>query len=647
MTNNQNHLTISYNGKNADTLPSINLHQFEKEIGSREFTNHIINNAVNSSHTEIAAFKSIRNQGGKIIDFEWLLVHEGGKSTSYYPAQGLIGKRLLEIMPEVHDDLFPIYVRVVESGLSEQLEKVYRIKGHDKYFFITITKVEDGFVTTYADVTTQKRKRALMEERETLLKEAEWLAQMGSWKWTESNDQLHWSNGLYRIFDKNVDEPISWSTFLEDVIPEDRLLMENYLHEVKTNKKGSSIFYRTVKNGCLRYFSLTTKPHAIQDIDILGAVLDITEYKENQQQLEQFSFNQARIIRELDEKENRYRTLFQRSIDPIFLTTDKLIFLNVNNSFIDFMGYDGLEGSSVPLQAIFANTEDFEIFKTTLKRDRQIRDFEVTLETRSGEKKYCLLNCIFISDPVDENCCYQGIIHDLTLRKQAENDMLAAERLSLTGKIARTVAHEVRNPLTNINLALDQLRDEIPTDNDSALLYFDMIERNAARIEELMGEMLNSSKPKKLNLGLMLVSDILEDTLRLAQDRINLNQIRLITNEWDKLPRILVDKDKIQIALLNIMINAIEAMKPGEGILIVNASCQDDTITIQISDNGMGMSPSSLKTLFDPFFTSKERGIGLGLTSTKNILNSHNALIEVTSELNKGTTFYIQFKLAV
>lgn len=647
MTNNQNHLTITYNGKNADTLPGINLRQFEKEIDSREFTNHIINNAVNSSHTEIAAFKSIRNEGGKIIDFEWLLVHKGGRSSSYYPAQGLIGKRLLEIMPEVHDDLFPIYLRVVESGTSEQLEKVYRIKGHDKYFFITITKVEDGFVTTYADVTTQKRKRALIEERETLLKEAESLAQMGSWKWTESNDQLHWSNGLYRIFEKNVDEPISWSTFLEDVIPEDRLLMENYLHEVKTNKKGSSIFYRTVKNGCLRYFSLTTKPHAIQDIDILGAVLDITEYKENQQQLEQFSFNQARIIRELDEKEKRYRTLFERSIDPIFLTTDKLIFLNVNNSFLDFIGYEGIEGSSVPLQAIFANTEDFEMFKTKLIRDGQIRDFEVTLLTRSGGKKYCLLNCAFISDPVYENCCYQGIIHDLTLRKQAESDMLAAERLSLTGKIARTVAHEVRNPLTNINLALDQLREEIPTDNDSAILYFDMIERNATRIEELMGEMLNSSRPKKLNLGLTLVSEILVDTIRMAQDRINLNQIQLITNEWDKLPRVLVDKDKIQIALLNIIINAIEAMKPGEGKLIVNASCQDDTITIQISDNGMGMSPSDLKTLFDPFFTSKERGIGLGLTSTKNILNSHNAGIEVTSELNKGTTFYIQFKLAV
>ncbi len=281
-----------------------------------------------------------------------------------------------------------------------------------------------------------------------------------------------------------------------------------------------------------------------------------------------------------------------------------------------------------------------------LSQDGQIRDFEVDLVTRDGEKKYCLLNCVFISDPNQDNCYYQGIIHDLTLRKEAENEMLLAERLSLTGKISRTIAHEVRNPLTNISLALDQLRGEISTTNESAIFYSDMIERNANRIEVLMGEMLNTSKERKLNLGLNLVSDLLNDTLKLAQDRINLNQIQLITSVQDNLPRVLVDKDQIQIAFLNIIINAIEAMSPGEGILKVNASCQDDTITISVADNGKGIPAMDLKKLFDPFFTSKQNGMGLGLTSTKNIFNSHNAQIEVTSELNKGTTFCIHFKLA-
>ena len=359
-----------------------------------------------------------------------------------------------------------------------------------------------------------------------------------------------------------------------------------------------------------------------------------------------YALSQFKIVRELDEKEKKYRTLFERSIDPIFLATDKLMLMDVNNSFLRFSGYSNVEGASMTINSIFANVEDYDYFRKTLQEKEQIRDFEVFLVTKSGEKKACLLNCVFIPDQVSGFCCYQGIIHDLTLRKQAENDMLIAERLSLTGKIARTIAHEVRNPLTNLNLALDQLRSEIPTDNESAKLYGDIIERNANRIEQLVGEMLNSSKPRQLQLELTAVSEIMNDTISLAIDRIKLSQMQLLTNYQDDLPRILADKSKIQIAFLNILINAIEAMTPGKGVLKIDISISGKILTVAISDNGKGMSALDLGKMFDPFFTGKQSGMGLGLTSTKNILNSHSAQIEVKSELNKGTTFYINFKLA-
>jgi PAS domain S-box-containing protein len=359
-----------------------------------------------------------------------------------------------------------------------------------------------------------------------------------------------------------------------------------------------------------------------------------------------YALSQSKIIHELDEKEKKYRSLFERSIDPIFLASDKLVLTDVNDSFLKFAGYSTLESKSITIDTIFAKEEDYHYFRTTLKEAEQIKDFEVQLLTKSGEKKSCLLNCVFIPDQAPEFSCYQGIIHDLTLRKQAENDMLIAERLSLTGKIARTIAHEVRNPLTNLNLALDQLRGEKAMDSESAKLYGDIIERNANRIEQLIGEMLNSSKPKELHLELTSVTEILEATINLAIDRIKLNQIQLLTNYASDLPRILVDKDKIQIALLNIIINAVEAMDSEKGILKVETSLHSKILTITISDNGKGIPAEYVTKLFDPFFTGKQSGMGLGLTSTKNILNSHSAQIEVTSELNKGTTFYIHFKLA-
>ena len=361
-----------------------------------------------------------------------------------------------------------------------------------------------------------------------------------------------------------------------------------------------------------------------------------------------YALTQAKILKELDEKEKKYRSLFERSVDPIFLANEKLKLNNVNNSFLQLLEYSLVDSSNLNIENLFAKREDYDYFRKSLKEFEQIKDFEVALRTKDGKEKICLLNCVFIPDQASEFCCYQGIIHDLTFRKQAENELIQAERLSLTGKIAQTIAHEVRNPLTSLNMALHQLRSEIPTDNESVNLYGNIIERNANRIEQLVNEMLSSSKPKELQLQLTSVNEIVDHTLSLAIDRIKLNRITLHTDFIKDPPRILVDKDKIQIALLNIMINAVEAMEPGNGILTIETLFDNESrvIQISISDNGMGISPTDLGKLFDPFFSKKQRGMGLGLTSTKNILNSHNAIVKVNSQLNKGTTFCIQFKIS-
>jgi signal transduction histidine kinase len=234
---------------------------------------------------------------------------------------------------------------------------------------------------------------------------------------------------------------------------------------------------------------------------------------------------------------------------------------------------------------------------------------------------------------------------DLTTQKKAERDMLIAERLSMTGKMARTIAHEVRNPLTSLNLALEQLKEEMPKD-DSFKIYTDVIERNANRIEQLIDEMLNLSKPKELNLELTAIADVIQETIALTIDRMNLNQIKLEISYGDELPRILLDKEKMKIAFLNIIINAIEAMQPGKGILKIETKLKDGFEIVSMIDNGKGIAPEEIEKLFDPFYTDKQGGMGLGLTSTKNILSSHSATVEVRSALEKGTTFSIYFKLA-
>ncbi|MBN7810306.1 PAS domain S-box protein [Algoriphagus sp. H41] len=358
-----------------------------------------------------------------------------------------------------------------------------------------------------------------------------------------------------------------------------------------------------------------------------------------------YSIKQGRIIRELDEKEKKYRSLFERSLDCIFLANSEYAMLELNDSFLDFFGYEPLENANLHLREIFANEEDFEFCVEQLKTQEVVKDFEVVLLTKDREPKVCLFNCVFIPDQADDFCCYQGIIRDLTFWKKAEREMMVAEKLSMTGKLARTIAHEIRNPLTNLNLALDNLKEEISEGEEGSILYTEIIQRSSNRIETLIGDLLNSSKPKELQLELSSLHRILDDVLELVRDRAKLRGIRIAEELEEELPRIFVDREKLSIALVNILLNGIEAIEHAEGVLTVQTELRGNSIFLIIEDNGQGIAKEDLKKIFDPFYTSKSEGTGLGLTSTLNILSSHNAGIQVNSTVGVGTRFEIEFPL--
>ena len=285
----------------AEKLLSENVKELKTEIGIRKFAQMTIKNILDNSLVGIMAFKSIRNEAGVIEDFEWVLANDISAKSTSISEQELIGKRLIQVAPEVENDLFKVYKDVVETGVSKQFEKEFRDHDDSKWYYITVVKLEDGFVVTFSDITTQKLQLALIEEREILLKEAESLAQMGSWKWAENSNLLVWSDGLYKVFGKNNNDTITWNSFLENVYPEDRLLLEDFFYEVKTKKHGSSIDYRIINDNHVHYLSLTVKPQNILNIDILGAVVDITERKGYEKQLEQYNQELKRSNEDLEQ----------------------------------------------------------------------------------------------------------------------------------------------------------------------------------------------------------------------------------------------------------------------------------------------------------------------------------------------------------
>ncbi|MCB0487214.1 MAG: CHASE3 domain-containing protein [Cyclobacteriaceae bacterium] len=365
------------------------------------------------------------------------------------------------------------------------------------------------------------------------------------------------------------------------------------------------------------------------------------------QELQRRRKTQGRLkekIIELDYKERRYRSLFQRSIDPIFVVNEDFEILEANESLHDLFNIPINEVDRFSLNRLFFDKNKFEEFKTQIVKQGQIRDFEVILRDAKGKKLICLITCVFISDQLTGEHCYQGLIHDITLRKKAERNLIQAEKLSTTGKLARTIAHEVRNPLTNLNLSLDQLKEEIP-DNETTRISVDILKRNIDRIEELISKLLNSSRPRELQLSMIRIDDLANETIDLIKDRLSLNEMKLTRHFEGEEVLVSVDKELVKIALLNIMVNAIEAMSSGTGVLDVAIERNDDQVLMLISDNGKGIDEESLDNLFDPFFTAKHGGMGLGLTSTQSILNSHGIGIEVKSKVDQGTTFIISFPI--
>lgn len=226
-------------------------------------------------------------------------------------------------------------------------------------------------------------------------------------------------------------------------------------------------------------------------------------------------------------------------------------------------------------------------------------------------------------------------------------ELRSLEKYTVTGRIARVIAHEVRNPLTNINLATEQLRSEIVHSSDDTHnedLLFEMINRNSERINQLVSDLLNTTRINELKFGQISINDLLDASLEMAKDRIELSKIRVIKNYDLKICPISVDAEKVKIAFLNIIVNAIEAMEE-YGILEITTSVKNKRCFVKISDTGKGLSKSDMDRLFEPYFTTKEKGNGLGLANSQNIILSHQGSISAESEPGEGTTFTISFRM--
>lgn len=208
--------------------------------------------------------------------------------------------------------------------------------------------------------------------------------------------------------------------------------------------------------------------------------------------------------------------------------------------------------------------------------------------------------------------------------------------------IVSLFAHELRNPLTNIMLTAHFLESSLLDKNDIA--YIDIIKRNSAKINDLINGLLKGQQKDEKKTEKHSIHQLLDEVIELAGDRLMLKNVVVKKNYALYDLKIRMDKSKIKIALTNIVINAIDAMRSGKGELRLCTKLTRGRYVVSIQDNGCGISKENLPLIFNPYFTSKPGGVGIGLAATKDILLSNQISVKVESKVGEGTRFILLFE---
>jgi signal transduction histidine kinase len=223
--------------------------------------------------------------------------------------------------------------------------------------------------------------------------------------------------------------------------------------------------------------------------------------------------------------------------------------------------------------------------------------------------------------------------------KALEAEMERGERLAAVGNMAAAVAHEIRNPLNAVSMGLQRLRVEFePAPREEYLRMVDLVQGEVRRLNTIVEEFLSLARPMSLKRGPIAVVALLDEVLGLVESEARGAGIAVVREIPAGLPVLHADRDRVKQVLLNLVLNAIQAM-PSGGTLEIGAAAAGGTLTISVADTGSGIAPDVLPKVFEPYVTTKAKGLGLGLVIARRIVEAHGGSIEARSEPGRRTSF--------
>jgi signal transduction histidine kinase len=235
---------------------------------------------------------------------------------------------------------------------------------------------------------------------------------------------------------------------------------------------------------------------------------------------------------------------------------------------------------------------------------------------------------------------FNEMLADLRRKKDLEEELRRAEQSAVVGRLASGIAHEIRNPLNFINLSIDHLSEKLAPNREASHILR-MIKDEIGRLNRMVSDFLSYGRPARLKLRELDARLLIEEVVALISAQAGEQGVRIeVTSESDVDTTVEGDAEQLRTCFSNLMINAIQAM-PGGGDLRVTLRTGDDDLIVEVEDSGVGILPEHLGQVFEPYYSTKETGIGLGLPLTRKIIEEHGGTVEVTSEPAVGTKFKV------
>ena len=297
-----------------------------------------------------------------------------------------------------------------------------------------------------------------------------------------------------------------------------------------------------------------------------------------------------------------------------------------------------------------------DLIRLALEEERPISDDEQIELNRPHSLPTPI--SLSVSPLFDQNGSQEGIvliIRDLTRLRELETALRQADRLSMLGTLAAGLAHEVKNPLGGIRGAAQLLGMELGSDSPLAE-YTDVVIREVERINGIIEELMNLTRPRVESMGETDLSQILRDIVLLQKEAHRSRHLEFVLNLDTSIPPIRGDESLLTRLLLNLVKNAAEAVETGGRIDISTRIATDyhlmspdnrpiPWVTIEVADDGPGIDAADMERIFTPFFSSKNQGTGLGLSTCQKIADTHNGFIKARNRTEKGAafTFFIPF----